>query len=180
MTSLSVLAMLTLAGREQALPNLLTGSLVDVPLAACAAIPLLVGIARITHTPLTVTLATASRSAWAVAPLAATCLPLLAGAMLTVIGSSENGARLLRDGCGLIGLMLLSGAITREVNAMAAPLSFLLGCFVSGVNDGQNPYWWAWPLMPATDLRSWVAALGLLSVACGVCALRGSWWAPDQ
>lgn len=164
--------------RSQAvpLPLLRVGMEYEKPVVVLA--PALIGVVLGSgmHSPLADLELTAARSMRLVRlvvvlalTLTATLLavvPLVTGGQITEIGAA------LRNALGVLGLTLTTGSVVGYGLAWTIPLAFLGLSMVYGVDVGNDPHPWAWPLAPSDDLIAILVAGALLVLGGVLAALR--------
>lgn len=91
-----------------------------------------------------------------------TTMSLLIFTVVTMVGATELGAAAGRNACGYVGLMLLGARFVSGYAASLVPSGFAVLTAIFGGSAAGEPRWWAWLLADATDLHSWLLALGLL------------------
>jgi len=156
------------------LPALLTGFGLNVPFSLLLpiAVAIVVAWGLTTGDPLAEAVSSRPLRLWDTA-YAVTAATLALGACAVAWALSETNLALGagRNAVGYVGLALIGRRLLGSQAAAMLPAAFVVGSALFGGGAG-GPDWWAWPLVDADQLPSWVVAVALLALGAVVAMLR--------
>lgn len=167
LSALTGLAILLLAGRVVALPQLLQGATQPVNVGLILALALAPVTAYVFGGE-SLRLESLARRSLLTADAALVSLiilpVLLAGTVTLITGDTDSGYGLIRNCSAFMAMTLALLTVTTPATAAGAPVAYFVVIATAGYRPGGHFPWWAWLRSPATPAGT-ALVLGMLTAA---------------